>query len=65
MIKLYIARIFIKFDIIVVFNKIRIKKEKEEKIIFLTRYELFEYIVIFFELYNASSTFQVFINNIL
>ncbi len=35
LIKLYILRIFIKFNIIAIFNKIRIKKSKEEKIVFL------------------------------
>ena len=57
--------IFTKFNIIIVFNKTRIKVEKEEKIVFLIRYKLFEYIVILFELYNLLSTFQVFINKTL
>ena len=35
-IRLYTARIFIKFDIIAVFNKIRIKAKEEEKTTFLT-----------------------------
>ena len=52
-IKLYAIKIFIKFDIIIIFNEIRIKENNEEKIIFLTRYKLFEYIIIFFKLYNA------------
>ena len=56
-IKLCAIKIFIKFDIIATFNKIRIKEDNEEKTIFLTRYELFEYIIIFFELCNASSIF--------
>ena len=55
--RLYIARIFIKFDIIIVFNEIRIKIEEEEKTVFFTRYKLFKYIVILFRLYNASSIF--------
>ena len=55
--KLYAIKIFIKFDIIAIFNEIRIKEDNEEKTIFLTRYELFEYIIIFFKLYNASSIF--------
>ena len=63
--KLYAIKIFIKFDIITIFNEIRIKEDNEEKTIFLTRYKLFEYIIIFFKLYNASSIFQIFINNIL
>ena len=65
MIKLYAIKVFIKFDIIVIFNEIQIKKDNEEKIAFLTRYNLFKYVIILFELYNASSIFQVFINNIL
>ena len=64
-VKLYSARVFIKFDIVIAFNKIRIKIEEEEKTAFLTRYKLFEYIIISFKLYNASSTFQAFINKIL
>ena len=56
-IKLYAIKIFIKFNIIIIFNKIQIKKDNEEKIVFLTRYKLFEYIIILFELYNASSIF--------
>ena len=64
-IKLCAIKIFIKFDIIAIFNEIRIKEDNKERIIFFTRYELFKYIVILFKLYNASSIFQIFINNIL
>ena len=63
--KLYIAKWYIKFDIIVAFNEIRIKERYKKKTTFLIRYGLFKYVVIPFELYNASSTFQAFINNIL
>ena len=56
-IKLYFAKIFIKFDIIIIFNEIRIREENEEKIVFLTRYKLFKYIIISFKLYNALSIF--------
>ena len=41
------------------------KKGYKEKITFLTQYGLFEYIIIPFELYNISITFQIFINNTL
>ena len=51
-----------KFDIIVVFNEIRIRESDEKKTIFLTRYELFGYVVIFFNFCNALETFQTFIN---
>ena len=57
LIRLYVARIYIKFDIIAIFNKIRIREGNKEKIIFLTRYGLFEYVIILFELYNILSTF--------
>ena len=63
--KLCAAKIYSKFDIIVAFNEIRMKKEEEHKTTFLTRYDLFEYNVMPFELYNASVTFQAFINEIL
>ena len=51
-----------KFDIIVVFNEIRMRKSDEKKTIFLTRYELFEYVVMLFDLCNVFETFQTFIN---
>ena len=62
LIRFCFAKIYSKFDIIVVFNEMRIKKKDEKKTIFLTRYELFEYVVISFELCNAFDTFQTFIN---
>ena len=63
--KLCVAKIYSKFDIIVAFNEIRMKKGEEHKTTFLTRYNLFEYNVMPFELYNAPVTFQAFINEIL
>ena len=62
LVRLCAAKIYIKFDIIATFNEIRIKKENEHKIAFLIRYNLFEYVVMSFELCNASNTFQFFIN---
>ena len=59
------AKIFIKFDISKAYNRIRIKKENEWKIAFRTRLEHFEYLVMSFELTNASATFQTYINNVL
>ena len=55
--KLYITKIYNKFDIIVVFNKIKIKKNDEKKTAFLIRYNLFEYVIIFFKLYNILNIF--------
>ena len=57
MAKLYTAKVFIKFNIIIAFNKIRIVKGDEEKTVFLTRYSLYKYIVILFKLCNVPSTF--------
>ena len=42
LIKLYIAKLYSKFDIIAAFNEIRIKEGYEQKIAFLTRYGLYE-----------------------
>ena len=55
-------KIYIKLDIIVVFNRIRIREENESLIAFRTRFELFEYLVMSFDLCNESVTFQSYIN---
>ena len=65
LIKLYIIRIYNKFDIIIIFNEIRMKKNHEKKIVFLMRYDLYKYIIMLFDLCNAFITFQTFINNVL
>ncbi len=59
------AKIFIKLNIISAFNRLWIKEEDEAFIIFCTWFELFEYLVILFDLYNESVLFQKYINNIL
>ena len=41
------------------------KSEHEKKIVFIIRYELFEYVVMLFDLYNVLETFQIFINKML
>jgi len=56
---------YIKLDIIAVFNKLRMTYEDEWKIAFWTRYNLYKYNVLLFELINESSSFQNFINDIL
>ena len=63
--KIVDVKIFIKFDISEAYNRIRIKKKDEWKIAFRTRLEHFEYLVMSFELTNASATFQTYINNVL
>lgn len=52
LVKLYAIKIYSKFDIIIIFNKIRIKKDDKYKTAFLIRYDLFEYNIISFDLYN-------------
>ena len=59
------AKIYIKFDIIVVYNALRMISEKEWKIVFRTRYDFYEYLVMLFDLINAFSSWQNFINDIL
>ena len=57
LIKLCAIKNFNTFNIIIIFNEIYIKKENKNKKIFFIRYNLFEYIIILFKLYNAFNTF--------
>jgi len=57
------AKIFIKLNIISAFNRLWIKEEDKVLIIFCTRFELFEYLVMLFNLCNESVSFQKYINN--
>ena len=54
-----------KLDIHKRYYKICIKKRKKWKTVFWTRYELYEYQIILFELTNMSATFQELINHVL
>ncbi len=56
---------FTKLDIRDIYYRIRIRKKDEWKIIFRTRYDYFEYIVMFFGLTNTSAIFQLYINRAL
>jgi hypothetical protein len=58
-------RIFIKIDIIVVFNMLRIREEDEELTVFRTRFDLFEFLILSFDLCNELVSFQYFINDTL
>ena len=62
LIRLSKALIFIKLNVIAAFNKTRIKTGQEWMTAFNTRYEQFEYLMLFFELCNASFTFQNYVN---
>ncbi len=57
------VKVFIKLNIIFAFNQLWIKKEDEALIIFCTRFELFKYLVMLFNLCNKSVSFQKYINN--
>ncbi len=59
------AQWFTKFNILKAFNWIRIKEENEWKTVFCTWLKHYEYLIMFFNLINASITFQTFVNNIL
>ena len=59
------ARIYTSIDMIATYNKLRIREDDEWKTTFRTRYEHFEYIVLFFDLTNAFATFQNFVNKLL
>jgi hypothetical protein len=56
------VKYFIKLNIIAAYNKIRIKKKNEWKTAFRTCYDMYEYRVVSFELVNASTAFQTYIN---
>jgi len=59
------VKIFIKLNIISAFNWLWIKEEDEAFIIFCTWFELFKYLVMFFNLCNEFVSFQKYINNTL
>jgi len=59
------VKIFIKLNIISAFNRLWIKEEDEVLIIFCTRFVLFKYLIMLFDLCNESVSFQKYINNIL
>ena len=63
--RLYDVKIFTKLNLKDIYHKIRIKKNDEWKIAFRTRYDHFEYLIMFFKLINALIIFQTYINKIL
>ena len=48
------VKYYFKIDIIVAFNRLRIAFDKKYKITFRIRYDLYEYLVMSFELINVS-----------
>ncbi len=63
--RLQSAQWFTKFNILETFNRIWIKEEDEWRTVFCTRLEHYEYLIMSFDLINASITFQIFVNNVL
>ena len=63
--RIYKIRIYIIFNIIVAFNKLRIIEKKKWKTIFKTRYDLYESFIINFDLCEILFSFQNYINNVL
>lgn len=62
---LSITKFFIKLDVITVFNHLCVKESEKWKTIFLIHYELYESLILSFELHNALIKFQSYINKIL
>ena len=58
-------KIYSKLDIIAIFNHLCMQYGEERKTAFRTRYSLYEYLIMLFELANTPSLFQNFISNIL
>ena len=54
-----------KMDLRQMYNNIRIKERDKQKAAFSMPKDIFEPIVIFFELTNSLATFQIMINNLL
>jgi hypothetical protein len=63
--QIFCAKYYTKLNIIAAFNKIRIAKGHEWKIAFITRFGLFETIIIPFGLCNTLANFQNYINHLL
>ena len=59
------CKYFIKLNIIVVFNKLRIHLDSEDYIIFVTFMNVYKYHVLFFDLINKSFNYQHYINDVL
>ena len=59
------AKVYTKLDIIAAFNRLRIAEGHEWKTAFITRFGLFESLVMPFGLCNAPASFQNYINNTL
>ena len=59
------VKYFTRLDLQNVYHLIRIQERDEWKTAFKTRYSLYEYTVMSFDLINISATFQIYINQVL
>ena len=59
------TKIFTKLNIISVFNKFWIKEGNEALTAFHIHFSFFKYLIMLFNLYNESASFQKYINDIL
>ena len=58
-------KIYTRLNITIAYHRLRIRKDDEWKTTFRTRYDHFEYQVLFFDFTNAFASFQVYINKVL
>ena len=65
LIKLCAIKIYNKFNIIMIFNEIRVRENYKKKTTFFIKFDLYDYMIMLFNLCNFSITFQIFINNVL
>ena len=63
--RIYKIRIYIIFNIIVVFNKLRMIEKEKWKTVFKTHYDLYKSFIMNFGLYEISFSFQNYINDVL
>ena len=49
LVRLCVVKYYIKLNVIIAFNKIRIIENDEKKTIFFIKYELYEYVIMFFD----------------
>ena len=65
LIKIQDCKYFIRLDIIVIFNKLRMHSDNEDFIIFVISFKAYKYRVFSFKLTNDSAIYQQYINDIL
>ena len=59
------VKIYTRLNITIAYHRLKIRKNNEWKTTFRTRYDYFEYQILFFDFTNAFASFQIYINKIL